>query len=200
MAISRVKVLLVLAAILTFTMTGGVAYAQAPNPNDLQLEQTPVAAEAYIEIGGVRTRIATGDRFEVSQDGASQPPDRRFRRWAKSEINDFLGIDLALVLAGMDYYVDENSVKLGHNPRFRCDVLRDGWIKVSCDTTWRPVGPDIVSSQQEGIFDHHVIQPARHWLMARFEADLSGGDYICEHSGHVWGVINWKCTGSRFSH
>lgn len=59
-------------------------------------------------VGVVRMSAATDD-------------GERFRGWVKSEINDFVGIDLASVYAETFYWADGDDVWNGHNQSIRCD-------------------------------------------------------------------------------
>lgn len=114
---------------------------------------------------------------------------------AKSELNDFIWIDLTSVYAEMKYYDYGNMVAAGYDPNNWCRVFPDGWYVVSCSPTWWPYGPSSVYIKTEGVFDHHIIQPARHWQMAKFYAGPGWGDWTCGHSGTIWGPVHWTCRG-----
>ncbi len=114
---------------------------------------------------------------------------------AKSELNDFIWIDLTAVYASMKYYDYGNMVAAGFDATNWCRIFPDGWYVISCDTTWWPYGPTSVYNKTEGTFDHLYIQPARHWQMARFYAGIGWGSWACAHHGSVWGPVHWTCRG-----
>ena len=139
---------------------------------------------------------ASGNSIQQNSTGT------HYEGWAKSELNDFVGIDLTSTYAEMHYYDNGTSVYGGHDPEHDCDVFwyPFGWYEVSCDAYWWPHGPSSVYIRQEGVFDHHTIRNARHWQMARFYAAPGWGDYECGHSGSVPGPVHWDCDGSFFVH
>lgn len=258
----RLTTILLLIAVILVALfpVGNTVRADGPDSDNSREEQIAADSLAFIDIGGVRTRIEVGDRIEVggatasqmqSSEGGCQFPEthligrltetlnvghisavigadctititeitfssvapsgasgninsneqgaERRKGWAKSELNDFVWIDLTATHVKMYYYDDGNSVYGGHQPKYGCDVFPDGWYRVSCDSTWFPTGLDTVYIRQEGVFDHHFVSPARHWQMARFWAGPGWGDYECGHSGRVWGPVHWECDGSRFA-
>ncbi len=126
------------------------------------------------------------------------PPPTATERfgWAKSELNDFVGIDLASVYVEMSYWDNGTSVYGGHDEDYECDYPF-GWYQESCNSWWWPHGTPEVYIRAEGEFDHHTLD-ADHWQEAKFIGTPGKGRYECDYEGHVPGPVHWKCDGEKF--
>lgn len=125
----------------------------------------------------------------------------RYKGWAKSELNDFVGIDLASVYVETFYYADEREVWNGHNQSIDCDQFdHTQWRVLSCVLSYDPTGPGEIWVKGVGHFQSELIRLSRHWQAARFTAWPNKGRFRCQHSGWVIGPVNWKCTGTRYDH
>ena len=134
--------------------------------------------------------------------GASASSDGdRFKGWAKSELNDFVWIDLASVYVEMYYYADDEEVWNGHNHRARCDQFdHTQWRVLSCSLSYDATGPDELWVAGVGHFQSELIRLSKHWQGARFTAWPNMGRFRCQHSGWVIGPVHWSCSGTRYDH
>jgi len=97
----------------------------------------------------------------IDTSGASpmSSPDTlgvHIKGWAKAELNDFAGIDLAATYTEMQWYDYGSYVDEGSDLVDWCHWFStSGWRNDSCDAYWWPYGSDYVYSQTIGAF-HNV--------------------------------------------
>ena len=130
---------------------------------------------------------------------ASDPQEKHYKGWAKSELNEFLQVDLTWVHAEMEYFDNALSVYGGRNSDSWCDHVEYpfGWYIVSCPAaTWWPSGRDEVYIQREGSFDHRFIPNSAHWHRAKFRGYPQDFDVECLRWGSPPGSA-WRCEGDR---
>ena len=98
---------------------------------------------------------------EGGASGASDPTEMQNEGWAKSELNDRPGFDLATVWARMDYFYDGNTVSGGRNDTAFCDVwgYTSGWVVKRCSWTSGLTGPRQMRVRGQGNFSHGILGP-----------------------------------------
>ena len=154
--------------------------------------------------GHIRAHIGadcsiTIEELTTSPVAASQRSTTRRWGWAKSELNDFVWIDLAWVYAEMYYYDNGTRVYGGYDPDYECDVINypAGWFVTDCRSWWKHRGPHFVQIRAKGWFDHHNIT-GRHTQEAKYVGTPGRGRYFCTQIGYVWGPTHWDCNGQKF--
>ena len=82
-----------------------------------------ISADCSISITDITASSLT---TSASTDNSFSDGGNRYKGYAKSELNDFAGIDLTSTYAEMYYYDDGSTVYGGENKKLKCGYFPDG--------------------------------------------------------------------------